>query len=85
MKKRLQRVVLYSYMHIAIHSVLSSYFVNYEHLGDKLLLNNENSSTNECKVLGVIRNSGGTGQRQNKDKKGGKNLNTRCCTIKVIQ
>lgn len=53
-------------MHIPVHSVLCSYLANYEHLGDKLLLNNENPSSNKCKVLIVIRNSAGTGQRQAK-------------------
>lgn len=66
MKKSLQRVLLYSCMHIPVHRVLCNYLVNYEHLGAKLLLNNENPSSSAGKALSVIRKSAGAGQRQAK-------------------
>lgn len=56
-------ILLYAYCHTQCFVQL---LYNYEHLGDKLLLNNENTSSNECKVLSVIRNSGVTGQREAK-------------------
>lgn len=66
MKKMLQSVLLYSYMHIPIYNVLCSNLVNYEHLRGKLLLNNENPTSSTCKVLSAIRNSCGSGQKQDK-------------------
>lgn len=66
MKKTLQRVLLYSYMHIPIYIVLCSYLVHYEQVGDKLLISNENPSSATSKVLSVIRNKDDSGQRQGK-------------------
>lgn len=59
-----KRVLLYSHMHIPKHSVLCSNLINWEYLGGKLWLNNENSSSTAWKVLSTVRNSGGAGQRK---------------------